>query len=630
MDPIKKTPLSLEQVLVSYNIMITFFIVFIILMVVLMVTNKKGFNKSFGYEIFLTGPILLLVAYLVKEIFEFKNNPSTSLFSSFSQSNQPWFIPVVSLFILLLGIFGFFMMLYVGGVFSDSPPENNTAMILNFFIIAVFIVIAAVVYKKYQNKDDETLKTFPRAIQDAFHLRTKYTALFVFFLVFVMILYFVNPWGLMTDYGGPVVFFTLFVGIVMVIMITIYQYFLANPSKANVLNDTPGPLAFIMKALYVLGALGISFGLIYGALKMMGMFNQDASQPESWGHTIFNLILFCAMLGIIYKLANAGGFLDKNPYYRLVLNTLLYIPCLLVTFVNIFSQVLGFSKGTSAAFSPPKPFEIKMLLLGLVLLGGYFVWFFLAKHYIQSTYLKQGGKQLINQPIPTDVLTNVSSYQNLSGSDKFDYQYAMSFWFYLDAFPPSTNGSYNKVVPILSYGENPTIKYSSANNTLYITVKQKTDTNSVVDFVQEKELEIKPETIDKWKNVQEKIDDAIEKVKSMPFGTEIDSDGHRIIYKHPDVKLQKWNHILLNYNGGTLDVFYNGRLVKSAIEVVPYMKLDMLTVGTENGISGNIANLMYFKKPLDYLTVNTLYTSLRTKNPPVIPENNEKIIPLQK
>ena len=72
MDPIKKTPLSLEQVLVSYNIMITFFIVFIILMVVLMVTNKKGFNKSFGYEIFLTGPILLLVAYLIKEIFEFQ------------------------------------------------------------------------------------------------------------------------------------------------------------------------------------------------------------------------------------------------------------------------------------------------------------------------------------------------------------------------------------------------------------------------------------------------------------------------------------------------------------------------------------------------------------------------------
>lgn len=630
METTKKTPLSLEQVLVSYNIMITFFIIFIILMVVLMVTNKKGFTKLFGYEIFLTGPILLLVAYLVKEIFEFKNNPSSSLFSNFSQSNQPWFIPVVSLFILVLGIFGFIMMLYVGGVFSDSPPENNTAMILNFFIIMSFIVIASVIYKKYLNKDEETLKNFPKPIQDAFHLRTKYTTMFVFFVIFVTLLYFVNPWGLMTNYGGPVVFFTLFAGIVMVIMITIYQYFLSNPSKGYLLKDSPRPLEFIMKGLYVLAALGISFGLIYGALKMMGVFNQDASKADSWGHIIFNLLVLCAMLGIIYKLANAGGFLDKNPYYRLVLNTLLYIPCLLVSFVNMISQVLGFSKGTTATFSPPKPFEIKMLILGLVLLGSYFLWFFLAKHYIQSSYLKQGGKQLINQPVPTDILTNVSSYQNLSGSDKFNYQYAMSFWFYLDSFPPSTSGAYNKVVPILSYGENPTIKYSSANNTLYITVKQKTDTNSVVDFSinGEKEIEIKPETIDKWKNVQEKINDAIENVKSMPFGNEIDSDGHRIIYKHPDVQLQKWNHILLNYNGGTLDVFYNGELVKSAIEVVPYMKLDMLTVGTENGVSGNVANLMYFKYPLNYYTVNTLYTSLKNSNPPVIPSNNKTLIPL--
>lgn len=630
MDTTKKTPLSLEQVLVSYNILIGFFIVFIILMVVLLQTNSKGFNKSFGYEIFITAPFLFLVAYLVKEIFQFRHDPSTSWLSSFPQSTQNWFIPVFSLIILAIGILGFFMMLYVAGIFSDNPPENNTAMLLNFFIIISFIIIAAVLYKKYQNKDDETLKQFPRAVQYAFELRTKYTVLFALFVLLVMILYFVNPWGLMTDYGGPVIFFTLFVGIVMVIMITLYQYFLSNPSQANVLNDIPGPLAFIMKGLYVLGALGISFGLIYGALKMMGVFNQDASKPESWGHLIFNLILFCAMLGFVYKLANAGGFLDKNPYYRLVLNTLLYIPCLLVTFVNYISQLLGFSKTPGGAFTPPKPFEIKMLILGIVLVSLYFVWFFLAKRFFQSLYLKQGGKQLINQPIPTDILTNVSSYQNLSGSDKFDYQYAMSFWFYLDAFPPSTNASYTKIVPILSYGENPTVKYSSANNTLYITVKQKTDTNSVVDFSLkgEKEIEIKPETIDKWKNVQDKINDAIEKVKSMPFGQDIDADGHRIIYKHPDVQLQKWNHILLNYNGGTLDVFYNGKLVKSAIEVVPYMKFDMLTVGTENGISGNIANLMYFKQPLDYLTVDTLYTSLRSKNPPIIPDNQEKLIPI--
>ena len=75
-------------------------------------------------------------------------------------------------------------------------------------------------------------------------------------------------------------------------MITIYQYLLANPSKVNLLSDTPGPFVFVIKALYILASLGISFGLIYGLLKMMGIFNQDASNSDSWGHIIFNLILF--------------------------------------------------------------------------------------------------------------------------------------------------------------------------------------------------------------------------------------------------------------------------------------------------------------------------------------------------
>jgi hypothetical protein len=56
------------------------------------------------------------------------------------------------------------------------------------------------------------------------------------------------------------------------------------------------------------------------------------------------------------------------------------------------------------------------------------------------------------------------------------------------------------------------------------------------------------------------------------------------------------------------------------------MNMDMLTTGEENGINGSIANLMYFKEPLDILTINTLYLSLKDKNPPVIPENNEKLV----
>ena len=622
---------GLEQSLGLYSVLWLIFFGFLILILILLITNIKGFNKSFGYQIFITLPFILLITFLINEILTFKSNPNESFFSNFNISIQSWFMPFMTLITICISLLGFFMMLYVGGIFSNPPPENNTAMLLNVFIILAFIIISVLYYKNSVRGLDQTL---PKITQMAINMRTKYTIIFMIFIVLMGLLFLVNPFNLMTDYSSPVMFFTLFVGILLVIMIYFYQIVLSDPNKF----PKTSILTIIVKAFYILFALGASFGLIYAALHLMGIFDQDFSDPKSWSNTIFNFILLCTMLGIIYKLANAGGFLDKNPYYRLILNTLFYIPCLLVILVDKIYQLFGFKKSSTgstsssatssatSAFSPPTPFEIKMLIVSLCLLTIYFLWFFILKRVVQNVYFKRGGRQLINQPLQTDILSNVISYHSLSDSDTFDYQYAMSFWFYLDSFAPSTNSSYSKIIPILSYGANPAVKYSSANNTLYITVKQKI-IEDVTEFIKEKE-EINAETIDKWNNEKTNINNSIEKVKSMNFSNDVDADGHRIIYSHSNVKLQKWNHIVLNYSGGTLDVFYNGELVKSAIGVVPYLNFDMLTVGTENGISGNIANLLYFDHPIDILTMNSLYRSFTNKNPPVIPEVNSVLIPL--
>ena len=35
------------------------------------------------------------------------------------------------------------------------------------------------------------------------------------------------------------------------------------------------------------------------------------------------------------------------------------------------------------------------------------------------------------------------------------------------------------------------------------------------------------------------------------------------IYKDKDIPLQRWNHVVFNYDGGTFDMFLNNKLVTS-------------------------------------------------------------------
>lgn len=608
MDNINKSkqPMSLAQILMSYNVLIVSLLFFVFFIILLLVLNPKGFNKMLGYELLIAGPVLLIVSMLIKEIYAFKINPQSSWLSKLSMSSSNGFIGFMILVTISISLIGLFYTLFVGGLFSDNPPEYYIQTVVNLLVILILVSILITVYLRSKRKDDVVLNSMSNATRDFFTQRTKYTVIFIGYCLLIGLLYFFNPFGLMTKYGGPVLFTSLFIGMVLVSLITIYQTKLTNNSNND--KDIPGFIGFFVKGSYILISLAITLFLIYFGLKHIGMFNQDASNPSTWGPFIFNFFVFMGMLGVIYKLANAGGFLDKSPYYRLILNVIFYIPCFVLYIFTNLTTIAGLSSQPSEIFAKPTPFEIKMLILSLTL----FVSYFGIKQYLVSKYLKQGGQQLVNNPLPTNKLTNIGNYETFSMNDKHNYQYAVSFWTYLDAFPPTST---NKFVPIFSYGENPCVKYNSIDNTLYVTVKE-------YEGKMNKEFDLEKMKI--WEKEKEKnkekdnLTDSIENVKLMRFKNDLDGNGDVILYKEPNVKLQKWNHMVLNYSGGTLDVFYNGKLVKSAIEIVPYMNFNLMSIGCENGASGHIANVMYFNEPLDILTVNTLYSSLKNKNPPTI------------
>ena len=83
------------------------------------------------------------------------------------------------------------------------------------------------------------------------------------------------------------------------------------------------------------------------------------------------------------------------------------------------------------------------------------------------------------------------------------------------------------------------------------------------------------------------------------------------------MKLQKW-HNDLNYVGGTIDVFLNGKLVGSVGRMAPYKTFNNLIVGQDKGNSGYICSVVYYPNYISNSKISLNYNYLKKKNPPII------------
>ena len=621
------TILDLEDKIKGYKMWLIGIGIFIAFVILTKVFNPFQLTTKIIYMIVSTIVFFICVTMLAKMVMNVKRGIATS-------DSDPIFkliyaIGAISTFIIVL-IF----------MFSDDFQKNK-ALSLNFFILFAVLVLTCFAYVVVTKDDDIAKHNLPRDLQLFYSERSKYTAIFLIFILATAMLYFYDPWNIMTKYIGISTFLIASLGLMIFLMIFVYHYFFTNPSKSGTYGDSPTFVKILSRSVYILGALSISGFVIYSLLSWMGAFKQDSYTSESIGSTVLNYVMLIGMLAILWKLINSGGYLEDNPIFRLILNTILYIPCLIV---NIIDYLTGQYKQT-------KQTEMMLLLLGLGIFGGFFLIKFYLFPYASTKYYGQGGKSWVNEPIPTNKQTSVATYQDLNANvnvdgnidvndvnssssvEKYNYQYAMSFWVYLDSFAQSTTSVNHKLHNILSYGDNPCVKYDIETNTLFITVKNDGDSKIALQKMRASSSSSSSSSSSNMNNTNlteafslSDIRNKIEEIKTMPMNMELDDNGNRIIYKQSNVLLQKWNNIIINYNGGTLDVFYNGELVKSAIEVVPYMKFDMLTVGSDGGVSGNLANLVYFDKPIDYLQVHTLYNSLKNTNPPIIPGAGKNII----
>jgi len=299
-----------------------------------------------------------------------------------------------------------------------------------------------------------------------------------------------------------------------------------------------------------------------------------------------NLLLVLIVLTFIYKtvhveIPDKNVNLKKDAFFSLVFYLIMYIPCLFSDFINFLLN----TKNHDAFVS------VGLLIAAIILSLLYY-----KSSLVDKIIALQGGRLLLANPVYTDKLSTLATYQELNGTDKFQYQYGISCWIYLNTFPTSTSEAASNFVSLLNYGGKPNILYKASTNTLMITVDQ---------------TDLKKHTPDS---------------KLFDF----DEHDNRIIYTQEDVLLQKWNNIVINYYGGTLDIFFNNELVKSAIEVSPKMNLDSLTVGQDNGIAASICNVQYFQRPITTTNMYILYNSVKDNKIPVVAETNKTLIPFNK
>lgn len=151
------------------------------------------------------------------------------------------------------------------------------------------------------------------------------------------------------------------------------------------------------------------------------------------------------------------------------------------------------------------------------------------------------------------------------------YRYSISMWVYLN---PIEKTPIQQV--IMSYGSLPSLYYNSNNSvpTLTLEYKDYSDNNN---------------------------------------------GKSKILYKTRHILYQRWNHIVITYNYGTVDLFINNNLVGNYKNVSPFIyDHDLLIIGSnKNKNIGGICNVKYYPSPISANKIQSIYNQFNNKEEPI-------------
>ena len=96
-----------------------------------------------------------------------------------------------------------------------------------------------------------------------------------------------------------------------------------------------------------------------------------------------------------------------------------------------------------------------------------------------------------------------------------------------------------------------------------------------------------------------------------PNNSDILCNKRKIIYKTNDILFQRWNHFVVNYNYGTMDIFVNNNMVATEKNVSPYIQTDNNSLqfgSSENPLNNcGLCNVRYYNIPLSLNQIKNIY-----------------------
>ena len=156
-----------------------------------------------------------------------------------------------------------------------------------------------------------------------------------------------------------------------------------------------------------------------------------------------------------------------------------------------------------------------------------------------------------------------------------NYEFAISMWVYL-----YTQSSISKKFSnIIDYGGKPILKFKEKTQKLFIIVDK-----LLKDYDISKEGER-------------------DNIKS----------ADKIVYQDKDVlPMQRWNNIIINYDTKRMDIFINGKLLRSIKNVIPNESNEAIIIGENGGLRGAVTDVVYYPRHLSYRKIQGIYEYVNT------------------